>query len=158
MPWSVLNIDVIAQAFPISVCWRTKIYLNWLNSFRPLSCMLNLAGRWPDLWGVICLAHSQGKHFLWWNKSIHICNKPDCFPSMICVKHWKSSKAPDYRMLGTPTQIETSHTLILQHRPACCNQTVLPVSFFYSMSEDLHLSHPTQTPQVSCYPPMPQIL
>lgn len=25
MPWSVLNIDMIAQAFPISVCWRTKI-------------------------------------------------------------------------------------------------------------------------------------
>lgn len=38
------------------------------------------------------------------------------------------------------------------HSPAqtCCNQTLLPVSFFYSMSEELHLSHPTQTPQVRC--------
>lgn len=39
--------------------------------------------------------------------------------------------------------------VILLHRPACCNQAVLFVSFLSSMSKDLHLSHPTPTPQAA---------
>ena len=59
-------------------------------------------------------------------------------------------------MLGILMQTETSHTFILQYSLLQPNSVacVLPVL----RVQDLDLSHPTQTAQVSSYPPIPQIL
>lgn len=130
MPWSVLNIDMIAQAFPISVCWRTKI--PELIKFSQTS-LLHAEFSWD-------VARSVGGNNVW-----HI-NKENIFYgeirvfiyatsqtvflqwSVLSIGNPLSSWLQSLRMLGILIQIETSYTLILQHRPACCNQCVACVS------------------------------
>lgn len=147
MPWSVLNIDMIAQAFPISVCWRTKI--PELIKFSQTS-LLHAEFSWD-------VARSVGGNNVW-----HI-NKENIFYgeirvfiyatsqtvflqwSVLSIGNPLSSWLQSLRMLGILIQIETSYTLILQNRPACCNQSVLPVSL-------LHVQRPSSESSYSNSP------